>query len=655
MVICPLFGKRHAILCCLLLVKLSNVYASSSLSREVIESFTIDTIPGGGSSSHYTNDLKKASIKFKKTQDREHRVQIFKKGCSEEISNDDTYIDSINSSSESIIPNTNNVEFDVEMTFRSNIQNTDLFTIIEEDSLEEDLAQIEVCVRVDVFYVNPADSSDRVSLNFKEVEFIWTIRLDTIGVFNLDVGLRGENYKKFGIGLECITATNYNNDNPKHDTIGMCVRNEYENIQLRTDEMEVQWLTSFCESSIDLNITTSIDLNETADELELFGTYKHSDLVRSSLFETLPGVGGKVRNLCAKVSRHYNPENMEFGPSASRDACVCMDLYITIESNSRLLIEQDMLVAKSQQGQHINELSRFLNDAEGYWNTTLENITLSYTNPYDREPTPFVTSVGLSYTTSTCQCDENYECVDNLTLSQGSIMYICLKVENAQDVIIGGVTEFDIKQQQSDSNFTYSPINNNVRDGLTVVIFQGQKAIIKHQLISRYFSDANPGPLDASGSMVLNFASTSNPSRNRMIRRLVEWKIPSEVENNQGEDGSRGLFARVLGQRNQWSVEVVLTGSSTSPAAPDGTNTTGSTTGVVRNQLLIVLGVSTILAFVTVGIVIWRFERNDDQNGKANEDDTSPVDIDVGIRPQVVGKSLPTLSGEESENSWILT
>ena len=35
---------------------------------------------------------------------------------------------------------------------------------------------------------------------------------------------------------------------------------------------------------------------------------------------------------------------------------------------------------------------------------------------------------------------------------------ICLQVENTQDVIIGGVSEFDIKQQQSDNDFTYSPI-----------------------------------------------------------------------------------------------------------------------------------------------------------------------------------------------------
>jgi len=118
-------------------------------------------------------------------------------------------------------------------------------------------------------------------------------------------------------------------------------------------------------------------------------------------------------------------------------------------------------------------------------------------------------------------CDETYVCVNDLTLSQGSIMYVCLQVDNTQDIIIGHVSEFNIQQQQSDMNITYSPINNNIRDGLTDVIFQGQKAIVKHQLISRYFSDPSPKALDVSGFMTLNFASTSNPSRNRMVRRVV--------------------------------------------------------------------------------------------------------------------------------------
>eukprot|EP00521_Asterionellopsis_glacialis_P009914 CAMPEP_0195290112 /NCGR_PEP_ID=MMETSP0707-20130614/6107_1 /TAXON_ID=33640 /ORGANISM="Asterionellopsis glacialis, Strain CCMP134" /LENGTH=188 /DNA_ID=CAMNT_0040350191 /DNA_START=102 /DNA_END=668 /DNA_ORIENTATION=+ len=188
MVMCPLFGKTFVIIiCCLVLEKLDNTHASSSHSRKMLESFVIDSIPNEGSSSQYTNDLKKASLTFKKTQGREHQVKIFKKGCADEITNDDKYIADVNSISESLIPNTNNVQFDVEIIFQSNVQNTDLFTIIQEDNVEEDLAQIEVCVRVDVFFVNPEDQSDRMSINFKEVEFIWTIRLDAISVFNMDV------------------------------------------------------------------------------------------------------------------------------------------------------------------------------------------------------------------------------------------------------------------------------------------------------------------------------------------------------------------------------------------------------------------------------------------------------------------------------------
>jgi len=451
------------------------------------------------------------------------------------------------------------------------------------------------------------------------------------------VCVRGLLIQKFGVPPEWVTVENLNNEKPKKDAICMRLRNEDKSTLMREDEIEVQWTTSSCESPIDLPIANILDLNETADEVKLCSTYKHSDLIKNSMFKTRPG-GGKVSNLCAKIRRHFTPENWEFGPNAGQDACVCMDLDINIRGNTRLLIEQDMPIAKGQeeqQGENINKLSRFLDDSVGDFDTFVENITISMDNPYEKEPTLFITSVGLSYETFACQCDENYECVNGLTLSQGSILYICLEVVNTQDVIIGRVSEFDIKQQQSGVDFTYTPIDNSFRDGFTDVIFQGQKAIIKHQLISRYFSDANPGPLDASGSMVLNFASSSNARR-----RVVEWKLPSQTEGQQGEEGSLELVGRVLGKKKQWSVAVVLAGSSTrsnAPAVIDGAN---------RNQVLITLGVSAILAFIAVGIAIWRFERNDP---------TSSADTDVDGGPHVVSKSPFTLSREKSDRTWVLT
>mmetsp|Transcript_3834 Transcript_3834/g.5608 ORF Transcript_3834/g.5608 Transcript_3834/m.5608 type:complete len:197 (+) Transcript_3834:276-866(+) len=192
MVICPLFGKAFVVVCCLvvLVLKLDNVRAYTS----IFESFGIDYIPdeGASSSSQYTNDLKKTSLKFRKSQGREHEVKIYKKGCAEDITNDSTYIMNVHSSGESLVPNTNNnkVDFDIEITFQNNIQNTNMSTIVNED-----FAKIEVCVRVDVLYVNPKDPADKLSVNFREVELLWSIRLDAIGVFHMDVSLRDD--KKF--------------------------------------------------------------------------------------------------------------------------------------------------------------------------------------------------------------------------------------------------------------------------------------------------------------------------------------------------------------------------------------------------------------------------------------------------------------------------
>jgi len=120
--------------------------------------------------------------------------------------------------------------------------------------------------------------------------------------------------------------------------------------------------------------------------------------------------------------------------------------------------------------------------------------------------------------------------------------------------------------------------------------------------------------------------------------------------NNEGEDDSRELSGRMLGQRKQWFVEVALTGSSTRSNDPDNKNTTG----VGRNQVLITLGVAAILAFVTVGIVICRFECHEEYlNEEVNTDATMSDDIEVDGGPRVVGKSPITLSREGSDRTWI--
>jgi len=170
--------------------------------------------------------------------------------------------------------------------------------------------------------------------------------------------LRSKDYKKFGVPPEWVTVTNRNDENPKKDEICMRLRNEGLSIRMRINEIEVSWTTSSCESSTDFPITDTLDLNEAADELRLCSKYEHSDLVKSSLFQTHPG-GGKVTNLCAKIRRHFNPENWEFGPDAGQDSCVCIDLDIKIQGNSRLLLEQDVPVVKNQEtqeGQNINKL-----------------------------------------------------------------------------------------------------------------------------------------------------------------------------------------------------------------------------------------------------------------------------------------------------------
>mmetsp|Transcript_22481 Transcript_22481/g.31538 ORF Transcript_22481/g.31538 Transcript_22481/m.31538 type:complete len:233 (+) Transcript_22481:566-1264(+) len=214
-------------------------------------------------------------------------------------------------------------------------------------------------------------------------------------------------------------------------------------------------------------------------------------------------------------------------------------------------------------------------------------------------------------------------------------MYVCLEVLNTQDVIIGGVSDFVIKQrQESQGNFTYTPINSYARDGLTDVIFQGPKVIVKHQLISALFTDPNPQPLEVSGDMVMSFASTSNPSRGRLLRSdysrgVEEWKLPSPVDyqashttttvtatttnshlyqDNQGKDAPRELVERVLGKRNHWSIDVALTKSSTYGAGPD--DTSASAPGKVLTYLVVVT-ISIVLAVTLVGIVVWRYERRD--------------------------------------------
>jgi hypothetical protein len=153
------------------------------------------------------------------------------------------------------------------------------------------------------------------------------------------------------------------------------------------------------------------------------------------------------------------------------------------------------------------------------------NFTLSGINVQRAEVDNEAEIAQLDYPVEAYIClDDNSEVESPATLTQGSVLQICVKVNNTvitEDIIVEDILTFVVSQPES-GTIDYKPITDAAADPLTDKVCQESGICnVKTQLMSRFFADASPGDLRVDGVAILAFGSaTPMPSSAPIVRRL---------------------------------------------------------------------------------------------------------------------------------------
>jgi hypothetical protein len=169
------------------------------------------------------------------------------------------------------------------------------------------------------------------------------------------------------------------------------------------------------------------------------------------------------------------------------------------------------------------------------------NFTLAEINTGRTEATQMNETAQLDYPVTAYFCEEDYEDVGFPTLTQGSLLQFCVKIDESVDdpVFVADILEVSLSQPGGNAAPS-RPIMNTINDPLT------QKSCselgicnVKHQLTSKWFMDPFPEPLQVDGVALLSFGIASSmpsaaPSSNRRELRAVPIRAylhPEEIQS----------------------------------------------------------------------------------------------------------------------------
>lgn len=157
---------------------------------------------------------------------------------------------------------------------------------------------------------------------------------------------------------------------------------------------------------------------------------------------------------------------------------------------------------------------------QGFEITGIETNRLNATNSTG--------SADFDYNITACQCNADGDC-GNGVLSQGNDVYLCIETA-APNLEIEDVRELVMTQ----GDFSTTPIVAGVQDALTEVTVDNKKAMIRYQIISAFFLDANPEDIVASGSILLALAGSDG---RRYLRTSRIEVVPRHELQEQSEEG----------------------------------------------------------------------------------------------------------------------
>jgi hypothetical protein len=160
------------------------------------------------------------------------------------------------------------------------------------------------------------------------------------------------------------------------------------------------------------------------------------------------------------------------------------------------------------------------------------NFTLAEINTGRTDATQMNETAQLDYPVTAYFCKDNYDEAGFPTLTQGSLLQFCVKIDESVDdpVFVADILEISLSQPGGNAAPS-RPISNTINDPLT------QKTCselgicnVKHQLTSKWFMDPFPEPLQVDGVALLSFGIASSmpsaaPSSSRRELRAVPIRV----------------------------------------------------------------------------------------------------------------------------------
>lgn len=148
--------------------------------------------------------------------------------------------------------------------------------------------------------------------------------------------------------------------------------------------------------------------------------------------------------------------------------------------------------------------------------------------------------IDIAFSVSACECDENYECVNNI-YHQGNtapLLEICIFPDNPSTEI----TNFNLKLQSTVSNYEYNPVqignDGPVSDSLTETSESGGIQKVKTRIIEGLFDEG--GEITVSGVVIVGIAGKQPEVKG------IELSIQVQAGEEQG-GCFNNLFTRISG------------------------------------------------------------------------------------------------------------
>mmetsp|Transcript_2928 Transcript_2928/g.4551 ORF Transcript_2928/g.4551 Transcript_2928/m.4551 type:complete len:811 (+) Transcript_2928:151-2583(+) len=506
-----------------------------------------------------------ARMTWTKTIGRDHRVELYEKGCVEKITLDPVngpFISIISTNLENVYnpSDTDTQYFSVEVAMKSDIQSSPYFDVVADDT-----ALIEFCVHVDLAMT--FEESDNIftttSINFSEIEMLLQLDLQTVAGFSIaDVKLEKnknknclpftlkhrneytwddfQDYSQCG-GYSCLKQDfSGENRNKPITSIHFPIFMESELDDPKKEDFIVEFYRPGCHVAVPNNVmSTDIIFPEVQDgfseantpDIVVVGTWENAKIkLNDKLFTKKNGKDGRLA-FCIIVKRAclgYAPSTTrkllidgdgggdhEESPFTSRETVLLQEEYELDTTNFEREADDNRQLGQvdSDYNQLIIETSLAVNmNDEGNiigYDPSNDNTTYEYTGGGDS--TGVVVTTRVDYDFQACQCNSDTMQCESSALSNGGILHLCFLFANqtspASGVVWAGV-DYLFLTRSDNSEVERIPINDRIPDDLTAIFNTGTQSMrVSTMLTSAFFNPATG--LQASGTVLIGFGSSA--------------------------------------------------------------------------------------------------------------------------------------------------